>query len=71
MKVIYQFNLPEEQEERDIFDNAINYYLALKDLEDWLRSSLKYDESLSPSKRKHLEEIQQKLFSLYRERSIE
>lgn len=44
MKVTYDFNLPEEQEDFDIYNNSMKYYLALWDFQQTLRQWLKYDE---------------------------
>ena len=44
MKVTYDFNLPEEQDDFDIYNNSMKYYLALWDLQQQLRLWLKYEE---------------------------
>lgn len=44
MKVTYDFNLPEEQDDFDIYNNSMKYYLALWDLQQTFRDWLKYQE---------------------------
>jgi hypothetical protein len=44
MKVTYDFNLPEEQDDFDIYNNSMKYYLALCDLQQIFREWLKYEE---------------------------
>ena len=43
MKAILEFNLPEDQEQYDIANNASRMYLALWDIKQLLRSKLKYN----------------------------
>jgi hypothetical protein len=43
MKATLEFNLPEDQERFDFATNGINYYLALCEFDQWLRSEYKYN----------------------------
>ena len=43
MKAILEFNLPEDQEEYDMINNASKMYLSLWDIKQMLRSKLKYN----------------------------
>jgi hypothetical protein len=43
MKAILEFNLPEEKDEFDFANNGINYYSALTEFDNWLRSEYKYN----------------------------
>ena len=43
MKAILEFNLPEDKEDFDFATNGINYYLALCEFDQWLRSEYKYN----------------------------
>jgi hypothetical protein len=38
MKAILEFNLPEDKGEFDFANNAVNYYSALFEFDQWLRS---------------------------------
>jgi hypothetical protein len=43
MKAILEFNLPEQKDEYDFANNGINYYSALVEFDNWLRSEYKYN----------------------------
>jgi hypothetical protein len=43
MKAILEFNLPEDKEYFDFANNGINYYSALCEFDNWLRSEYKYN----------------------------
>jgi len=43
MKAILEFNLPEEKDEYNFATNGINYYCALTEFDNWLRSEYKYN----------------------------
>ena len=43
MKAILEFNLPEDKEDFDFATNGINYYSALCEFDQWLRSEYKYN----------------------------
>ena len=38
MKATLEFNLPEDKEDFDFATNGINYYSALVEFDQWLRS---------------------------------
>ena len=44
MKAILEFNLPEDQERFDFAINGFNYYMALCEMDEWLRSEYKYND---------------------------
>ena len=43
MKAILEFNLPEDKEDFDFATNGFNYYSALIEMDQWLRSEYKYN----------------------------
>jgi len=43
MKATLEFNLPEDQEEFKHVYNGFNYYMALVEMDQWLRSEYKYN----------------------------
>ena len=43
MKATLEFNLPEEKDEYDFANNGLNYYSALVEFDQWLRSEYKYN----------------------------
>jgi hypothetical protein len=46
MKAILEFNLPEEKEDFDFATKGINYYSALVEFDNWLRSEYKYNGNI-------------------------
>lgn len=44
MKAILEFNLPEDKEDFDYANNGFNYYMALYEMDQWLRSECKYND---------------------------
>ena len=43
MKATLEFNLPEDKQDFDFATNGINYYCALTEFDNWLRSEYKYN----------------------------
>ena len=43
MKATLEFNLPEEKEDFDFATNGFNYYMALVEMDEWLRAEYKYN----------------------------
>ena len=43
MKATLEFNLPEDKDEFNYATNGINYYSALCEFDQWLRSEYKYN----------------------------
>ncbi len=43
MKATLEFNLPEEKEDFDFANNGFNYYMALVEMDEWLRREYKYN----------------------------
>jgi hypothetical protein len=60
-RVILEFNLPEESEEFDHAHKGSMYLLALEDIQNFLRSKLKYAE-LTDEQVKIYEGVQEKIF---------
>lgn len=48
MKAILEFNLPEEQSEFELASNANKYYSILWELDQHLRSKIKYADENTP-----------------------
>ena len=44
MKAVLEFNLPEDKEDFDFATNGFNYYSALIEMDQWLRSEYKYND---------------------------
>ena len=43
MKAILEYNLPEDQDDFNYANNGFNYYMALVEMDEWLRSEYKYN----------------------------
>lgn len=43
MKATLEFNLPDDKEDFDYATNGFNYYMALVEMDQWLRSEYKYN----------------------------
>ncbi len=43
MKATLEFNLPEDQDDFNHATNGFNYYMALVEMDQWLRSEYKYN----------------------------
>ena len=64
MKAYIKFDLPEEQEEYETFNNALNYFCVLWDLDQWLRSEIKYCD------KNEYQPVRDKLTELMNDRNI-
>ena len=42
MKATLEYNLPEDREDFNYATNGFNYYMALVEMDQWLRSEYKY-----------------------------
>jgi hypothetical protein len=43
MKATLEYNLPEDQDDFNYANNGFNYYMALVEMDEWLRSEYKYN----------------------------
>ena len=43
MKATLEFNLPEDRDDFNYANNGFNYYMALVEMDQWLRSEYKYN----------------------------
>jgi len=71
MKSILEFNLPEEQEDFDLAVHGGKWMSVCWDLDQHLRSKLKYEQSLSEEQYKVLEETRDKLRELLTDYNLE
>jgi len=70
MKATLEFNLPEETEDFDIATNGWKYRSVLCDIDNFLRSKLKYGE-LSPEEDGAYEKARTELWNLINEHNID
>lgn len=66
MKATLEFNLPEEQEEFDLANQARSLYCVIYELEDYLRDLVKYKNKETIN----LDELRQKIIDLKLEQGI-
>ena len=45
MKATLEFNLPNDQEDFNHATNGFNYYMALVEMDEWLRAEYKYNDN--------------------------
>ena len=64
MKAILEFNLPEDQERFDFANNGFNYYMALSEMDQWLRSEYKYND------KEEMYAVRQKLYLICSENNV-
>ena len=64
MKAILEFNLPEDQERFDFANNGFNYYMALVEMDEWLRSEYKYNG------KEEMYEVREKLREIISENNV-
>ena len=43
MKATLEFNLPEDQDDFNYANNGFKYYMALVEMDEWLRTEYKYN----------------------------
>ena len=61
MKATLSFNLPDESDDWEIHNNALQTYLGLEEFKEYLRGKLKY-ENLSDEEYQLFEAVRTKLF---------
>lgn len=67
MKAILKYNLPEEQEEFEMANKGWKYRSALSEYDNYLRSKIKYDDSLSDEQFKIYQDVRNKLWEILNE----
>lgn len=72
MKAIIEFNLPEDQDEFDMFNQASFMHNVLWEMSQWLRSQTKYaSDDASEDSIKTYYKCQDKLNDLLRDNSVD
>lgn len=70
MKAILEFNLPEDNDQWRIYDNAMNYYSALCELERYIRDETKFAE-LTKEEYKNMERVKKRFYEVLNDNNIE
>jgi hypothetical protein len=70
MKAILEFNLPDDQDEFNFATRGSNYYIILWDIDQWLRSKMKYDDTLTDGQYEAYEKTREELRDMMTSRGI-
>jgi hypothetical protein len=70
MKATLEFNLPDDQDEFNFATRGSNYYIILWDLDQWLRSKMKYDDTLTDGQYEAYEKTREELRDMMTSRGI-
>ena len=69
MKILFEFNMPEDKDDFTACSNGKDYYLVLWNLAQYLRNKLKY-EIYSTEYTKALEDVQERLVELMNKQEV-
>jgi hypothetical protein len=64
MKATLEFNLPEDRDDFKYATNGFNYYMALVEMDEWLRSEYKYND------KEEMYEVREKLREIILENNV-
>ena len=64
MKATLEYNLPEDQGDFNYATNGFNYYMALVEMDQWLRSEYKYNGN------EEMYEVREKLRQIILENNV-
>ena len=64
MKATLEFNLPDDQEDFNHATNGFNYYMALVEMDQWLRAEYKYND------KEEMYEVREKLRQIIFENNV-
>ena len=64
MKATLEYNLPEDRDDFNYANNGFNYYMALVEMDEWLRSEYKYND------KEEMYEVREKLREIILENNV-
>ena len=64
MKATLEFNLPEDRDDFNYANNGFNYYMALVEMDEWLRAEYKYND------KEEMYEVRNKLREIILENNV-
>jgi hypothetical protein len=70
MKAILEFDLPDDNDDFKLANNASNWYAAMWDLDQYLRSRIKYEDTISSDTYDALQAARDKLYEILNDRNI-
>ncbi len=71
MKAILEFNLPENQNEFDMALKGSDWHHICWDLDNYLRTEIKYNDELSDVQRFELQKVRDKLYDLMNRNNLQ
>lgn len=72
MKVILKFNLPEDRDELTLAQKGSDFYCAIHEFDQqYLRTKIKYDETVTDEQLKIYQDIRDKLYTCLQEHNID
>lgn len=70
MKAILEFNLPDDKEDFDLATKALDWYSVAWDMDQYLRSRIKYEDSLTDEAHEVLQDARTKLREIINEKGV-
>ena len=64
MKATLEYNLPEDRDDFNYATNGFNYYMALVEMDQWLRAEYKYND------KEEMYEVREKLREIILENNV-
>ena len=70
MKILMEFNLPEDRYEYNVTNNAQKYRNALTNIQEYLRSQIKYNDGLTDEKLSAFNDIYAEFFEILKDEDV-
>jgi hypothetical protein len=70
MKAILEFDLPSEREEYEDATDGWKYSIVLWEMDQWLRSKIKYDDTLTDEQYDIYEGVRKRLWEIAEENEV-
>lgn len=70
MKAILEFNLPDDQEDFDMATKGLKWYMVAWEMDQYLRTRLKYEDTISDEQYEAVEKARERLRELMSEHSV-
>jgi len=70
MKAILEFNLPDDDSEFTFATKGSKYYVALWDIDQWLRARIKYDDTVTGEQYEAYEKTREELRDIMSSRGV-
>ena len=70
MKAILKFDLPDEEINFDMANNAVNYYSSLMEFDNYIRNQIKYGEKYNKKEMILLENVRAEFITICQEYNV-